>query len=222
MDRKVLATYTVERHAVAKQVLDIDKVAAKAAASHASDEYCTVVQQSRLFTSGFGIYYPPVQGNPLVWQNGEPQDGRSMLGARAPNAKVSKASSGKKTRVFDGIDWLTFSILVLAQDITAPGTLQKIKQVYEWVDSSARARLGSVDCTIVTTTVADLTTTCGDLLDHMVIDKLNRAQCHRDYGCDGKEGPTLVFIRPDGHIGAICSGDQMVPLAQRYLDQIWI
>ncbi|KAI8338537.1 FAD binding domain-containing protein [Chlamydoabsidia padenii] len=218
MDRKVLKTYTLERHGVAKQVLDIDKVAAKAAASHESNDYCQVVQQSRLFTSGFGIAYPSGDDdqNPLVWSSNNKQ---GMLGARAPNAKVIKASTGKKTRVFDGIDWLTFTILVLTNDITSPGTLDQVNKVYDWVTSCVRPRLGSVECMIVTTSSAE---DCpAALVDHVVIDKLNQAQCHRDYGCDAMDTrPTLVFIRPDGHIGTICSGDDLVSLAQHYLDRI--
>ncbi|CAO3598908.1 unnamed protein product [Absidia cylindrospora] len=245
LDKKVLKTYTMERHAVAKQVLDIDKVAAKAAASHQSEDYCQVVQKSRLFTSGFGIYYPPVfneQGesiNLLVHQGSEqkPKDGqRSMIGARAPNAKVIKATTGKKTRLFDGIDWFTFSILVLAQDITSTDSLQHAEKVYDWVKSSAQHKLGSVVCTIATTTIADGLNKVLDsatsltkekkteLLDHIVIDKLNRAQCHRDYGYqqgnnDDQKTLTLVLIRPDGYIGTICHGDDMIPHAQQYLDQ---
>ncbi|KAI8099953.1 FAD binding domain-containing protein [Halteromyces radiatus] len=241
LDRKILQTYTMERYPVAKQVLDIDKVAAKSAASHESDIYCEIVQQNRLFTSGFGIYYPPVLSNngenlnPLISQeNGQQKkDGRSMIGARAPNAKVIKATTGKKTRLFDGIDWRTFAVLILAHDISSSETLQQVEKVHQWTQSSARTRLGSdVVCTIVTTTITDGLSNImdmsnnnnNDLLEHIVIDKLNRAQCHRDYGCEGKEsiGPTLVLVRPDGHIGTICHGENMLVHAQSYLDQICV
>lgn len=237
LDRKVLKTYTMERHAVAKQVLDIDKVAAKSAAGHQSETYCRIVEQSRLFTAGFGIAYPPLLTtagenlNPLVWQDSASD--RSLAGAQAPNAKVIKATTGKKTRLFDGLDWLTFYVLVLAHDLTSADTFRQAEQVYEWSQSTSTVNvLGSVKCTIATTTIGESLTTfmasvsskvgSAELLDHIVIDKLNRAQCHRDYGCAGNElkGPTLVLIRPDGYIGTISHGDDMVAHAQRYLDQL--
>ncbi|ORZ17871.1 FAD binding domain-domain-containing protein [Absidia repens] len=233
LDRNVLKTYTLERHAVAKRVLDIDKVAAKEAASHQSEKYAQVVQGNSLFTSGFGIDYIP-QGesiNPLLWQGQKTVADHStsvMAGARAPNAKVIKASTGKKARLFDQINWLTFSILVLAHDLTVPGILLQVEKVHAWFKDSATVKLGSkTGFTIATTTtnvdVLDLTASTVTK-DDIVIDKLNRAQCHRDYGCDSKQAPgtTLVIIRPDGYIGAICHGDSMVTQAQEYIDQVCI
>ncbi|KAI8339566.1 FAD binding domain-containing protein [Chlamydoabsidia padenii] len=237
LDRKVLKTYTLERHAVAKQVVDIDKVAAKSAASGQSDMYCQIVEKSRLFTTGFGIVYPHLVTetgdniNPLVWQHESiPSD---RVGTQAPNAKVINATTGKKTRLFDGLDWLTFSILVLAHDLTVPSTLRQVEQVYEWCQSrTTMETIGTVKFIIATTTTADKLATfmksssskleMAELWDHIVIDKLNQSQCHRDYGCGGSESksPTMVLIRPDGYIGTVSTGHNMVAHGQHYIDQI--
>lgn len=236
LKRDILKTYTYERKPVAKHVIHIDKIAAKTAASHESELYCQAVEQNRLFTSGFGIYYPRpndnVNDNFLVWQGKNPAKNFKLLGHRAPNAKVFKASNGKKVRLFDESSWLSFTVMLLINDLllhSPEETIQHVASVYNWYKLNKDPY--NLNFIVVTTVMNDdikskwnnqLKEEGNEILDYLFIDKLNQQICHRGYEYDNNTSPIIFIIRPDDYIGAICSGNDMVQLAQQYMENICI
>ncbi|CAO3621842.1 unnamed protein product [Cunninghamella echinulata] len=237
LKHNILKTYTYERRPVAKHVIHIDKVAAKTAASHESELYCQVIEQNRLFTSGFGIFYPRPSDNPndnlLVWQANDSTNKFKLIGHRAPNAKVFKVTTGKKVRLFDGSSWLSFTVLMLVNDLLLhypEETIQRIAKVHQWYKTNKS--LCNFNFTVVTAVMNDdiklkwkeqLKEESDVLLEYLYIDKLNQAKCHRDFKFDNNGNSPLIFIiRPDDYIGTICSGDNMVQLAQQYMKNICI
>ncbi|KAI8092316.1 FAD binding domain-containing protein [Gilbertella persicaria] len=239
LNRKFLSTYHSERWLVAQNVLNIDKVAAKAAAGHQAADYCEVVEKNRLFTSGFGIQYPydPKEQVSLLWSpdDDKPDEGIDLNsasyvmqpGMRAPNFKVFGFKSGKKTRLFDAIakndqvpDWLTFTLFVLAHDLRS--THEAVAKFLNET-SKATVRLPPTNVVVITTSTADQVSAFKGLLDNdrIVIDKLNQAQCHRTY--DKKVDGTLAddekihvaVVRPDGYIGTIVRSDDGTLLSDK-------
>ncbi|CDH49781.1 fad binding domain-containing protein [Lichtheimia corymbifera JMRC:FSU:9682] len=224
MDRHVLSTYASERRPVAQQVLAIDKVAAKAAAGHqSSKEYRNIVQEHRSFTSGFGIHYN--EENAFITQQ-RPQ-GLLQPGMRAPNYKVFQFSSGRKTRLmdqFESKDWLSFSLLLLADDLTR--SLDMAQALWQF-----KSPLVMDPCLVITTSPADrIESECAPQLDEekkklIMLDKLNRAQCHAAYRGEQQQqdgAATVVVVRPDGYIGTIIQGstaDQLTSGVHQYFDR---
>ncbi|KAI9319362.1 FAD binding domain-containing protein [Dichotomocladium elegans] len=218
-----LATYGSERRPVAQQVLAIDKVAAKAAAGHqSSKEYCSIVQEHRSFTSGFGIHYN--SDNAFVAQH-QQQQSRSLLqpGMRAPNYKVFQLSTGRKTRIFDHLtsDWLSFSILVLADDLVK--SYDHIQALWHFKNP-----LVTEPCLVITTTPAERIESELKGLEYkewVMLDKLNRAQCHAAYRDEANSDIHAVVVRPDGYIGTIVHGtnaDSVAAGIQQYFDRFAI
>ncbi|KAI9020280.1 FAD binding domain-containing protein [Phycomyces nitens] len=232
---EVLSTYTAERHPIASKVLSIDKTAAKAAAGHKSEDYCMAVQENRSFTTGFGIQYTNlVNTDPLVW-NSDCENGRYVMqaGMRAPHYKVVQFSSGRKVRLFEAHtestpDWLSFTILVLANDLKK--TSEEIKPFLSWHNNhqtSLTTRL-----MVITTSTAD-TVGAYDLgiqPELIMLDKLNRAQCHTGYHQktelqDNSDDIVVSIVRPDGYIGTLLrgtSGEALGKLAQAYFDRFCV
>lgn len=230
--RKFLSTYHAERWPVAQNVLNIDKIAAKAAAGHQAADYCDVVEKNRLFTAGYGIHYdynPDDYACSLMWappdEMKEAHDYVIQPGMRAPNFKVFGYASGKKTRLFDaGIlhkdpnvpTWLTFTVFVLASDLRI--THETVSRFLNET-SKATTLLPPTNVVVVTTSTADQIASYKEVLDsdRVVIDKLNQAQCHRAYHKKivhsteeeekSKKMVQLVLARPDGYIGTIIRGD---------------
>ncbi|KAG2214455.1 hypothetical protein INT46_007380, partial [Mucor plumbeus] len=195
LDRKYLTTYHSERWPVAQNVLEIDKIAAKAAAGHQAADYCDVVEKHRLFTAGYGISYENNSKDDisLVWAPGEDEaielksEYYMKPGMRAPNFKVFGFSTGKKTRLFDAIPkneevpkWLSYTLFVLAHDLRSTHDI-----VSKFLDETSKATtlLPPTNVVVITTSTADQVSNYKKLLDsdRVVIDKLNQAQCHRAY-----------------------------------------
>ncbi|CAO3647342.1 unnamed protein product [Cunninghamella blakesleeana] len=237
LKRDILKTYTYERRPVAKHVIHIDKIAAKTAASHESELYCQVVEQNRLFTSGFGIYYPypndNVNDNLLVWQGKNPAKNFKLLGHRAPNAKVFKASTGKKVRLFDGLSWLSFTVMLLVNDLFVHSfeeTMKHIASLYNWYKLNRDSY--NLNFIVVTAVMNDDIKSKwnsqlkegSEIFDHFFIDKLNQQICHRgyEYENNSNNSPVMFIIRPDDYIGTICSGSDMVLSVQQYMENICI
>ncbi|KAI8375785.1 FAD binding domain-containing protein [Blakeslea trispora] len=218
MNRSLLSSYHSERWPIAQKVLEVDKVAAKAAAGHESTDYCQVVEKHRSFTSGFGIQYSE---HPQLVNKKKTGSRLLQSGMRAPNFKVFHAQTGKKVRLFDDPhqtvpSWLTFTLLMLVHDIRT--THETIKQFQADLQPH-QASFPATQVVMVTTSTMDqiqsvhLDTSC------LVIDKLNQAQCHRAYRTE-EEGPIqpvqIVIVRPDGYIGAIvCHDHDGVYLSQQ-------
>ncbi|KAI8989367.1 FAD binding domain-containing protein [Pilobolus umbonatus] len=221
MDRKLLSTYESERWPIAQEVLNIDKIAAKAAAGHKAADYCDVVENNRHFTAGFGIKYENKKDdNSLVWdsQSGTVELHEQYLlqpGMRAPNYKVFSYASGKKTRLFDisakseVSDWLTYTLFVLANDL---------RQTHDTISvflnqtSKSTVKLPPTNVVVITTSTADQISAYKSMIDseRVVIDKLNQAQCHRAYHKSNLANAAIeqdkihvVVVRPDGYIGTI-------------------
>lgn len=228
LNRKFLSTYQAERWPVAQSVLNIDKVAAKAAAGHEAADYCDVVEKHRAFTAGFGIKYDPTDDNFLLWTP-YPSDEEARFskeymlqpGMRAPNFKVYSYATGKKTRVFDVVVkdvkpsaplWLTFTLLVLASDLRS--TVETVSAFLNETSKAAHS-LPPMNVVVVTTSTVDQISAYKGLLDsdRVVIDKLNQAQCHRAYhrktntAVVPSDELQVVLVRPDGYIGTILRGD---------------
>ncbi|CEG72436.1 hypothetical protein RMATCC62417_07996 [Rhizopus microsporus] len=228
LNRKFLSTYQAERWPVAQNVLNIDKVAAKAAAGHEAADYCDVVEKHRAFTAGFGIKYDPTDDNFLLWTP-YPSDEEARFskeymlqpGMRAPNFKVYSYATGKKTRVFDVVVkdvkpsaplWLTFTLLVLASDLRS--TVETVSAFLNETSKAAHS-LPPMNVVVVTTSTVDQISAYKGLLDsdRVVIDKLNQAQCHRAYhrktntAVVPSDELQVVLVRPDGYIGTILRGD---------------
>jgi phenol 2-monooxygenase len=238
LDRKFLSTYHSERWPVAQNVLNIDKIAAKAAAGHKAADYCDVVEQNRLFTSGYGIKYEQTSEDKvsLLWSSDNDEnielkpDYVMQPGMRAPNFKVFSYSTGKKTRLFDVLikneqvpNWLTFTLLVLAHDLRST---HKTVTTFLNETSKATTLLPPTNVVVITTSTADQVSNYKGLLDsdRVVIDKLNQAQCHRAYHrkndisiTNHSEGEKVqvVLVRPDGYIGAIIRGDDGSTLSNK-------
>ncbi|ORX48056.1 hypothetical protein DM01DRAFT_1310040 [Hesseltinella vesiculosa] len=229
LSKEALLTYTMERRPVAHQVIEIDKTVAAAAADPTTmDTYCKVVDRHRLFTSGFGIQYPPSDDNMLL-------HGQTGAGMSAPNAKVIKAVSGKKARIFDGIDVFSFSVLLLVNNLTAD-SLPIIRQVIQACQEGGNGGGNSqhtrpaLMLTIVTTSTKDQLATCLDgqpdsdsLLDLIVLDKLNQNQCHRHYQnmtVSKQACMILALIRPDGYIATLADHpSSFTSTLQTYFDR---
>lgn len=234
MARKFLSTYHSERWPVAQDVLNIDKIAAKAAAGHQAADYCDVVEKNRMFTAGYGIKYEynKEDTHSLMWAaNGNNANDYIMQpGMRAPNYKVFGYASGKKTRLFDVVaknsdipNWLTFTLFVLANDLRST---HDTVSVFLNETSKATTLLPPTNVVVVTTSTVDQISAYKGLLDNdrVVIDKLNQAQCHRAY--HRKTDPNIknhledekvhiVLVRPDGYIGTIIRGDGGILLSNK-------
>ncbi|KAG2219289.1 hypothetical protein INT45_011304 [Circinella minor] len=222
--RDVLSTYTAERRPVAQQVLAVDKVAAKAAAGHrSSKEYCSIVEEHRAFTTGFGIQYGQNKNNndnnPLLLPS---KEAKVQTGMRAPNFKVFHYATGRKTRLFEKVhgDWLAFNMLVLADDLIK--SREAVESLLDWKHPALSTQI------VITTTPADkieqeenLSTT---MKDRIMLDKLNRAQVHAAYRNNtntNNDDVQAVVVRPDGYIGAIISGstaDELVGGVKKYFE----
>ncbi|KAG0163392.1 hypothetical protein DFQ28_011749 [Apophysomyces sp. BC1034] len=242
ISREVVATYTTERRPVAQEVLAVDKRAAKSAAGNESDSYCKIVEENRAFITGFGIrYQDKTDTDPLLWNSSTSNSGVAaeeeyvlQPGMRAPDYKVVLHSTGKKARLFEYQkdtkigDWLTFSLLVLAGDIKK--SKSAVTTFLSWrtkaMDQQNKLLVADTDYLIVTTSSADVVTaTCeedaGLDKQRIVLDKLNRAQCHTGYQADS-ETVQIVVVRPDGYIGTILrshSGQELADLTQKYFDR---
>lgn len=118
MDRSVLATYASERRPVAEQVLVIDKIAAKTAASRQSKVYCSIVQEYRSFTTGFGIAYDPIENNLLLLSSAKPGPSSLKPGMRAPNFKAFQYATGRKTVFSIQPNQIGFPFLYLYSQVT--------------------------------------------------------------------------------------------------------
>lgn len=242
LDRKFLATYHSERWPVAQNVLDIDRIAAKAAAGHQAADYCDVVEKHRLFTAGYGISYEKnsTDNVSLMWApGGGSQDEAIELksdyhmkpGMRAPNFKVFGFTSGKKTRLFDAIpkndkvpQWLSYTLFVLAHDLRST---HDIVATFLRETSKATTLLPPTDVVVITTSTADQVAAYKSMLDsdRVVIDKLNQAQCHRafhrretgpgNHHSTEDEKVQVVLVRPDGYIGTIIRSDDATLLSNR-------
>lgn len=238
LDRKYLTTYHSERWPVAQNVLEIDKVAAKAAAGHQSADYCDVVEKHRLFTAGYGISYENNSKDDvsLMWAPEEDEaielksEYYMKPGMRAPNFKVFGFSTGKKTRLFDAIPknkeapkWLSYTLFVLAHDLRSTHDI-----VSKFLDETSKATtlLPPTDVVVITTSTADQVSNYKKLLDsdRVVIDKLNQAQCHRAYHrrangqnnhSSEEEKIQVALVRPDGYIGTIIRSDDATLLSNR-------
>ncbi|KAF7726799.1 hypothetical protein EC973_008400 [Apophysomyces ossiformis] len=233
ISRKIVETYVAERRPVAEEVLATDKRAAKSAAGNEAESYCQIVEESRAFTSGFGIRYKQdtEESNPLLWQAETKEEYTLQPGMRAPDYKVVQFATGKKARLFEYQgeiktgDWLTFSFIILAGDLKKSEA--EIKTFLYWRDKVIEERrlLVSTDYLIATTSTADTVAAICESggLDkqRIVLDKLNRAQCHTGYQSDTESIPVVV-VRPDGYIGTIlrsATGDILASLAQKYFDR---
>lgn len=230
LDRKFLSTYHSERWPVAQNVLNIDKIAAKAAAGHKAADYCDVVEKHRLFTSGFGIKYDQNSQDEvsLLWSS-ENDEGVELKpeyviqpGMRAPNFKVFRYSTGKKTRLFDVFvkneqepNWLSFTLIVLANDLRST---HETVATFLNETNKATTLLPPTNVVVITTSTADQVSNYKGLLDsdRVVIDKLNQAQCHRAYHRKNDTSITnhsegehvqIALVRPDGYIGTIIRED---------------
>ncbi|KAK4510700.1 uncharacterized protein ATC70_005133 [Mucor velutinosus] len=240
LDRKFLATYHSERWPVAQNVLDIDRIAAKAAAGHKAADYCDVVEKHRLFTAGYGISYEKNSKDDvsLVWAPGAEDEAIELKseyhmkpGMRAPNFKVFGFTSGKKTRLFDAIpkngkvpQWLSYTLFVLAHDLRS--THEIVARFLEET-SKATTLLPPTNVVVITTSTADQVAAYKSMLDsdRVVIDKLNQAQCHRafhrraagsgNHHSTEDEKVQVVLVRPDGYIGTIIRSDDATLLSNR-------
>ncbi|KAI9490299.1 FAD binding domain-containing protein [Zychaea mexicana] len=225
--RDILSTYTAERKPVAQQVLAVDKVAAKAAAGHqSSKEYCSIVQEHRAFTTGFGIQYRNSNSNSetnknplLLGSNNSKNQALVQTGMRAPNFKVFHYATGRKTRLFEKVhgDWLAFNMLVLADDLVKSHAA--VESLLQWKHPALSTQI------VITTTPADKIESEGilaDMKDRIMLDKLNRAQVHAAYHSNNNEEDVqAVIVRPDGYIGAIAGGstpDELVGAVKKYFD----
>lgn len=233
LDADVLTTFSLERRSVAQQVIDIDKEVAGAAANSAcTDKYCELIDQHRLFTCGFGIRYAhgPGSVNNRLLQNAN----SSLVGSCAPNAKVIHAATGKKVRLFDGVNLFTFTVLFLVHEMTVD-TLAPMRHVIKWCESdTTQHKMGSAPhFAIITTSTKDQVHACladepdkTALLEKIRLDKLNQSQCHRGYAqaaassAKHVHAPTLVLVRPDGYIASTYQ-DISCPTtaADQFLDQ---
>ncbi|KAI9274161.1 FAD binding domain-containing protein [Sporodiniella umbellata] len=216
MNRKNLSTYQTERWPVAQNVLNVDRVAAKAAAGHEATDYCKVVEEHRAFTAGFGVKYEA--DSLLSYSTPKTQSYTLQPGIRAPNYKVYSYATGKKTRLFDVVVkddrplWLSFTLLVLASDLQF--TFEKVSAFLNETSKNA-ASLPHMNVVVVTTSTADRILSYKESLDsdRVVIDKLNQAQCHRAYHRKTESVAVkpdelqVALIRPDGYIGTILRGD---------------
>ncbi|KAL7331145.1 hypothetical protein PS15p_203377 [Mucor circinelloides] len=239
LDRKFLATYHTERWPVAQNVLDIDRVAAKAAAGHQAADYCDVVEKHRLFTAGYGISYEKNSKDDisLMWAPGEDEaielksEYHMKPGMRAPNFKVFGFTTGKKTRLLDAIPkndkvpkWLSYTLFVLAHDLRSTHDI-----VSKFLEETSKATtlLPPTNVVVITTSTADQVATYKNMLDsdRVVIDKLNQAQCHRafhrreagsaNHHSTEDEKVQVVLVRPDGYIGTIIRSDDATLLSNR-------
>ncbi|OAD08308.1 hypothetical protein MUCCIDRAFT_154886 [Mucor lusitanicus CBS 277.49] len=242
LDRKYLATYHSERWPVAQTVLDIDRIAAKAAAGHQAADYCDVVEKHRLFTAGYGISYEKNTKDDvsLMWAPGGGNEDEAIElqseyhmkpGMRAPNFKVFGFTSGKKTRLFDAIpkndtvpQWLSYTLFVLAHDLRST---HDIVATFLQETSKAATLLPPTNVVVITTSTADQVAAYKSMLDsdRVVIDKLNQAQCHRafhrraiangNHHSPDDEKVQVVLVRPDGYIGTIIRSDDATVLSKR-------
>lgn len=215
--REILSTYSQERLSVASKVIDIDKVAAHAAAGHVSKDYCDAVLEHRAFTSGFGIQY---NCDNLLLSRETTSSPGLLPGMRAPEFKVIRYANGTKTRLLEHENgWLTFSVLVLAGNLeTTKGIVEKI---IKWKRSNKIPGCVS-GFYIITTAPADKIPDTIDK-DYVFIDKLNRAQCHTAYDVRDDQAKVVV-VRPDGYIGTTfeCSEKHTDPVQkiQAYFDRV--
>ncbi|GAN08664.1 phenol 2-monooxygenase [Mucor ambiguus] len=240
LDRKFLTTYHSERWPVAQNVLDIDRIAAKAAAGHRAADYCDVVEKHRLFTAGYGISYEKNSKDDvsLMWAPGGEDEAIELKseyhmkpGMRAPNYKVFGFTSGKKMRLFDAIpkndkvpQWLSYTLFVLAHDLRST---HEIVAKFLQETSKATTLLPPTNVVVITTSTADQVAAYKGMLDsdRVVIDKLNQAQCHRAFhrratGSNNHhsaedEKIQVVLVRPDGYIGTIIRSDDAALLSNR-------
>lgn len=217
--REILSSYSQERLSVAKKVIDVDRVAAHAAAGHKSKAYCDAVLEHRAFTSGFGIQY---SCDNLLLSREESASTSTGLstGMRAPQFKVIRYSDGAKTRLLEHANgWLTFSVIVLAGNLEV--SVETVQKIIDWKRSSKAPSCVS-GFYIVTTAPADkIPDTIAK--DFVFIDKLNRAQCHTAYDVRDDQAK-VVIVRPDGYIGTTfeCFHKQADPIRQiqTYFDRI--
>ncbi|KAI8390815.1 FAD binding domain-containing protein [Radiomyces spectabilis] len=230
LKREVTATYASERRPVALQVLSIDKTAAKAAAGNQSEDYCNTVEANRAFTTGFGIQYKDETGkNPLLWSPPSTEkELKLQAGMRAPDYKVIHYATGQKVRLSqyqsqtDVPSWLSFSFIILAGQLTA--TASEVEKVLTWINT---ASMPPWNVYVVTTTPSDAIASCKGAIseESIMLDKLNRSQCHQGYshGQASEKNLTFVIIRPDGYIGSIHrqgTGDSGIQHIQEYFDRI--
>ena len=224
--RDVLSTYTTERKPVAQQVLAVDKVAAKAAAGHrSSKEYCSIVQEHRAFTTGFGIQYGQNKDGDGKTDNNllllPSKEAKVQTGMRAPNFKVFHYATGRKTRLFEKVhgDWLAFNMLVLADDLIK--SREAVESLLEWKHPALSTQI------VITTTPADKIEQANlspSMKDRIMLDKLNRAQVHAAYRNNtntNNDDVQAVVVRPDGYIGAIINGstaDELVGSVKKYFE----
>ncbi|KAI8365507.1 FAD binding domain-containing protein [Choanephora cucurbitarum] len=207
MNRSLLSSYHYERWPIAQKVLEVDKIASKAAAGHESTDYCQVVEKHRSFTSGFGIHY--TAHSHLVTTSEEDANYHLQPGMRAPNFKVFSVQTGKKIRLFDiqqaVPSWLTFTLLVLVHDIRV--THEAVKTFREHLQPHQNAFPATQVMLVTTSTVDQIQSVAMDT-SCLVMDKLNQAQCHRAYHQTNKHSSNhliqVVVVRPDGYIGTIC------------------
>lgn len=220
--RELLNTYALERQAVARHVLEVDKDVASAAATPFSSssktqrDYCEVVQEHRAFTTGFGIHY-----NSPEAESGESAS-QLEVGMRAPNYKVVHYKSRSKVRLFDGVNWLDgHSVLLVAGDLDVSAEV-----VIDFLSDWEKTKPTCVGHWAVLTTTSSerIPEKMKPYEGRLLLDKLNQAPCHAAFKDEVNHAPVqAVVVRPDGYIGHIirgAAGDKLLSATKLHFDNL--